>query len=67
MKEFDEMYCDRCMCSDWLTCTQIGAAQIWIKTHSDKINGRFFEDVAKEYPGASRPFMIAWCDEFGGI
>ncbi|MFA5378287.1 MAG: hypothetical protein WC455_21210 [Dehalococcoidia bacterium] len=26
-----------------------------------------FEDVAKEYPGAFRPFMIAWCDEFGGI
>ena len=66
MKEFDEYYCDRCMCQD-VTCRMIEAARTWIRTHSESIGSRFFEAVAEEYPGPFRPFMMAWCDEFGGI
>ena len=65
MKEFSEAYCDHCMCREWASCGLIESARVWIKTHITE--GRFFEDVAKDYPGAFRPFMIAWCDEFGGI
>jgi len=65
MKEFDEMDCNGCMCND--PCRLIEQARTWIKTHAGTITGRLFEDVAEEYPGAFRPFMMAWCDEFGGI
>lgn len=64
MKEFDEYYCDRCMCQHKV-CGLVENARTWIRQH--EINGRFFEDVVVEYPGAPRPFMLAWCDEFGGI
>jgi hypothetical protein len=67
MKEFAEYYCDRCMCREWQSCRLIANARTWIKTHADQIGPRFFEDVVEEYPGAFRPFMVAWCDEFGGI
>lgn len=66
MDELDKYYCDHCMCNDD-PCRLIENARTWIRSHNDLIGKRFFEDVAKEYPGASRPFMIAWCDEFGGI
>lgn len=42
-------------------------ARRWIKLHKFDIGKRFFEDVAEEYPGDYRAFMIAWCDEYGGI
>jgi hypothetical protein len=67
MKEFEEAYCDRCMCREWATCARIEIARVWIRTHGSLIGTRFFEDVATDYPGAFRPFMLAWCDEFGGI
>ncbi len=67
MKELDELYCDHCMCREWEACRLIEAARTWIKIHATLIGARFFEDVAKDYPGAFQPFMIAWCDEFGGI
>lgn len=77
MKEFDELYCDHCMCQDD-SCRMIENARTWIKIHADLIEksffpqqpigkNKYFEDWAKDYPGAFRPFMIAWCDEFGGI
>lgn len=66
MKEFAEYYCDRCMCQD-VTCSLIENARTWIRSHADLIGKRFFEDVAKDYPGPFLPFMNAWCDEFGGI
>ncbi len=66
MKELDELYCDHCMCRDD-PCRLIENARTWIKIHADRICARFFEDVAEEYPGAFRPFMMAWCEEFGGI
>ena len=65
MKAYDEMYCDRCLCSG--PCGLVENARTWIRTHSDLIGDRLFEVVAMEYPGAFRPFMIAWADEFGGI
>lgn len=66
MKEFEEYYCDRCMCQHKI-CSLVENARIWIKMHPDVIETRFFEDVVNEYPGAPRPFMLAWCEEFGGI
>lgn len=66
MKEYDEFYCDRCMCRDE-TCGLIESARVWIRQNIEKIGKRFFEDVVDEYPGAPRPFMMAWCEEFGGI
>jgi hypothetical protein len=66
MKEFAEVYCDRCMCQD-AACSLIEQARIWIKSHKSLIGKRFYEDVAEDYPGAPRPFMLAWYDEFGGI
>jgi len=62
MKEFDEAYCDTCMCQD-AACDLIENARTWIKIHTDLIGKRFFEDVAKDYPGAFRPFMMAWCED----
>ena len=69
MKEFAEYYCDHCMCQlfEPMTCGLVENARTWIKTHADLIGSRFFEDVANDYPGPFRPFMMAWCDEFGGI
>ena len=69
MKEFAELYCDHCMCQlfEPMTCSLVDSARVWIRTHMDRIGSRLFEDVAKEYPGAFRPFMMAWCEEFGGI
>jgi len=63
MKDFDEAYCDNCMCKDD-PCRLIENARTWIKTHDT--GKRLFEDVANDYLGAFRPFMMAWCDEFGG-
>jgi hypothetical protein len=66
MKELSDVYCDRCMCQD-ASCSLIESARIWIKSHESLIGKRLYEDVATEYPGAPRPFMLAWVDEFGGI
>lgn len=66
MKTIAETYCDSCMCQN-AACDLIENARIWIRQNADSINGKLFEDAAKGYPGAFRPFMMAWCDEFGGV
>jgi hypothetical protein len=42
-----------------------------MQANATNIKGRFFEEVADDYekirPGHFRPFMLAWCDENGGI
>ena len=71
MREFNALYCDRCMCraSDFQKCRLAFDAEMWIRKHYDSIekNKRFFEDVVEEYPGPWRSFMMTWCEEFGGI
>lgn len=59
MKEFDEIYCDRCMCLDE-HCRLIENARVWIRIHA--IGRRLFEEVVMEYHGAFRPFMMAWVE-----
>lgn len=67
MKEYDEIFCNQCLCYRGTSCQLLEGARMWILTHAEQIGDRFFEDVAEEYPGAFRPFMMAWCEEFGGI
>ena len=66
MKEFDEYYCDRCMCKDD-PCRLIENARSWLRLRPGIDSKMSFETAAEIYPGAFRPFMLAWCDEFGGM
>jgi hypothetical protein len=66
MKEFAEYYCNSCMCQDD-SCRLIEQARTWLRSRPLLSKKMLFEEAAEIYPGASRPFMMAWCDEFGGI
>ena len=65
MKAYDEYYCDRCMCRD--PCGLVEQAKTWIRQRPGISEKMLFETAAETYPGAFRPFMLAWADEFGGI
>ena len=65
--------CEDCLCSGEISeqCPLISKATRWIEANKTEIGDRFFEVVAEDYvkiwPGEYRPFMLAWCDLFGGI
>lgn len=45
----------------------VDKARRWIQVNRTDIGNKFFEDVAETYPGDYFHFMLAWCEEMGGI
>jgi len=60
----------RCTSSDVDLCEDVRHARRWL-IDSDELEDAVFEDAVVKYtslhPGKFRPFMMAWCDLFGGI
>ena len=65
--------CDVCLCTehDIKQCESIVQAKSWLLENQPETVGLMFETVAEMYesvrPNQFRPFMMAWCDMFGGI